>query len=101
MYAHPIEFIVGNLLGVVLGPMLTRCHPLTSFVWIHNALMSTGGSHSGYKMFYADFHDAHHQYFDYNYGIGNSTSFSPLHRPSHTTTTTNLYILFSISNYFI
>lgn len=73
MYAHPIEFIVGNLLGVVLGPILTRCHPLTSFVWIHNALMSTGGSHSGYKMFYADFHDAHHQYFDYNYGIGKIT----------------------------
>jgi sterol desaturase/sphingolipid hydroxylase (fatty acid hydroxylase superfamily) len=70
MYAHPIEFVVGNLLGVVLGPMLTRCHPMTSFVWIHNGLMSTGGSHSGYKMFYADFHDAHHQYFDYNFGIG-------------------------------
>jgi sterol desaturase/sphingolipid hydroxylase (fatty acid hydroxylase superfamily) len=70
MYAHPLEFITGNLLGVVLGPMLTRCHPLTSYIWIHNALMSTGGSHSGYKMFYADFHDAHHQYFDYNFGIG-------------------------------
>jgi sterol desaturase/sphingolipid hydroxylase (fatty acid hydroxylase superfamily) len=74
MYAHPLEFISGNLLGVVLGPMLTRCHPLTSYVWIHNALMSTGGSHSGYKMFYADFHDAHHQYFDYNFGIGLSSS---------------------------
>lgn len=71
MYAHPVEFIVGNLLGVVLGPMVTKCHPLTSYVWIHNALMSTGGSHSGYKMFYADYHDAHHQYFDYNFGIGN------------------------------
>jgi sterol desaturase/sphingolipid hydroxylase (fatty acid hydroxylase superfamily) len=72
MYAHPIEFVVGNLLGVVLGPMITRCHPLTSYIWIHNALMSTGGSHSGYKMFYAEFHDAHHQYFDYNFGIGES-----------------------------
>ena len=78
MYAHPVEFVGGNLLGVVLGPILTRCHPLTSFVWIHNALMSTGGSHSGYKMFYAEFHDAHHQYFDYNFGIGEFRSHSSL-----------------------
>ncbi len=70
MYAHPIEFALGNLLGVILGPLLTQCHPITSYVWICNALISTGGSHSGYKMFYADFHDQHHQYFDYNFGVG-------------------------------
>lgn len=70
MYAHPIEFVVGNLTGVILGPMLTHCHPITSYVWICNALILTGGSHSGYKFFFADFHDQHHQYFDYNFGVG-------------------------------
>ena len=70
MYAHPIEFVVGNLTGVILGPLLTRCHPITSYIWICNSLISTGGSHSGYMMCFADFHDQHHQYFDFNFGVG-------------------------------
>lgn len=74
-YAHPFEFIVGNLLGVILGPILTNCHPLTSYVWITNALISTGGSHSGYTFMGAAFHDAHHQYFDYNYGVGGALDY--------------------------
>ena len=69
MYAHPVEFILGNLLGVVFGPLLTQCHPITSYIWICNALIATGGSHSGYKMFFAEFHDQHHEYFDCNYGV--------------------------------
>ena len=74
-YAHPFEFIVGNLMGVILGPILTNCHPLTSYVWITNALISTGGSHSGYICMGAGFHDAHHQYFDYNYGVGGTIDY--------------------------
>jgi sterol desaturase/sphingolipid hydroxylase (fatty acid hydroxylase superfamily) len=74
-YAHPFEFVVGNLMGVILGPILTNCHPLTSYVWITNALISTGGSHSGYAFMGAAFHDAHHQYFDYNYGVGGTIDF--------------------------
>eukprot|EP00602_Paraphysomonas_sp_CaronLab_P004346 CAMPEP_0185031216 /NCGR_PEP_ID=MMETSP1103-20130426/18566_1 /TAXON_ID=36769 /ORGANISM="Paraphysomonas bandaiensis, Strain Caron Lab Isolate" /LENGTH=230 /DNA_ID=CAMNT_0027566665 /DNA_START=153 /DNA_END=845 /DNA_ORIENTATION=+ len=75
MYAHPVEYAVGNLMGVILGPILTNCHPMTSYVWIFNSLMTTGGSHSGHKLFDAEFHDAHHQYFDYNYGISGVTDF--------------------------
>ena len=74
-YAHPFEFIVGNLMGVILGPILTNCHPITSYVWITNALISTGGSHSGYSFMGAAFHDAHHQYFDYNYGVGGTLDY--------------------------
>ena len=74
-YAHPIEFIVGNLWGVILGPILTNCHPFTAYVWITNALFSTGGSHSGYGFMGAAFHDAHHQYFDYNYGVGGTLDY--------------------------
>lgn len=74
-YAHPIEYMVGNLLGVILGPILTKCHPLTSYVWIANAIVSTGGSHSGFSFMGASFHDAHHQYFDYNYGVGGAIDY--------------------------
>jgi sterol desaturase/sphingolipid hydroxylase (fatty acid hydroxylase superfamily) len=74
-YAHPFEFIVGNLTGIILGPLLTNCHPFTSYVWITNALFSTGGSHSGYSFMGAAFHDAHHQYFDYNYGVGGTIDY--------------------------
>jgi methylsterol monooxygenase len=73
VYAHPIEFIVGNMLGVILGPILTNCHPITSYVWVFNALANTtGSSHSGHTIFGGKGHDIHHQYFDYNYGVGES-----------------------------
>lgn len=52
MYAHPVEFLVGNLLGVVLGPMITTCHPFTSYVWIHMALMSTGSLTLSLSLFF-------------------------------------------------
>lgn len=74
-YAHPAEFVVGNLMRVILGPILTQCHPLTSYVWITNALISTGGSHSGYRFMGAAFHDAHHQFFDFNYGVGGTLDY--------------------------
>ena len=71
VYAHPIEFIFGNLLGVVLGPILTKCHPMTSYIWVFNALSNTTGSaHSGFTILAGKAHDIHHQYFDYNYGVG-------------------------------
>ena len=58
-------------MGVLLGPILTCCHPITGYVWVMNALVSTSASHSGYGMLNADYHDQHHQFFDYNYGVGN------------------------------
>jgi len=52
MYAHPIEFVFGNLAGVVLGPAITNCHPLTTAFWICLSLFTTGGSHSGTFYYY-------------------------------------------------
>jgi sterol desaturase/sphingolipid hydroxylase (fatty acid hydroxylase superfamily) len=34
------------------------------------ALASTSGSHSGYLLLGASDHDAHHELFDLNYGVG-------------------------------
>jgi len=70
VYANPIEFLVGNVGGVVLGPALTNCHPYSAAFWMAYALISTSLSHSGYVAFGAQGHDAHHEHFDYNYGVG-------------------------------
>lgn len=69
VYANPIEFIVGNVGGVVLGPALTNCHPYSAGFWMAFALTSTSLSHSGYFAFGAQHHDLHHEHFDYNYGV--------------------------------
>ena len=69
MYANPIEFAIGNLLGVVFGPYLTGAHPYTAYFWVVNALWSTGGSHSGYLFFDCETHDWHHEHFDYQFGV--------------------------------
>ena len=70
MYAHPLELQIGNVLGVILGPALTNCHPYTAYFWWAFSLISTGGSHSGYRFFSARDHDWHHEHFNYCYGVG-------------------------------
>jgi len=70
MYANPIEFALGNLAGVALGPVLTNCHPYTAYWWFAFALVTTGGSHSGYTFCAAYSHDAHHEFFNYHFGVG-------------------------------
>lgn len=70
MYANPIEFTIGNHLGVALGPVFSNCHPYTAFFWFFLSLFNTAGSHSGYYLFGAEEHDIHHEKFRYNYGVG-------------------------------
>jgi len=69
MFANPIEFCYGNVMGVVLGPVITNCHPLTGAFWMAFSLISTSCSHSGYRCLGAQNHDIHHEHFDYNYGV--------------------------------
>ena len=68
MYAHPLEFCIGNVMGIILGPCITNCHPLTMCGWLTMSLVSTSSTHSGYWMLGAEGHDHHHEHFDYNYG---------------------------------
>jgi len=70
VYAHPFEFVVSNIGGVALGPLVSSCHPYTSYFWYGYALMTTCCNHSGYKELGASTHDAHHEYFNYNFGGG-------------------------------
>lgn len=67
--AHPLEFLVGNLLPIYLGPIITNAHPLTSYFWFAAAIIGTCKGHSGYRIFgCADYHDEHHFYYKYIYG---------------------------------
>lgn len=68
-YAHPVEFIFGNVLCIGLGPILTNAHPFTAFFWFSAAMLSTCKGHSGYDWLNAATHDAHHQYTMYNFGV--------------------------------
>jgi sterol desaturase/sphingolipid hydroxylase (fatty acid hydroxylase superfamily) len=70
MYAHPLEYGIGNLGGVAAGIVLTNCHPLTAFAWTGFGVVSSTFGHSGYSFFGAQNHDFHHQYFSYNFGVG-------------------------------
>lgn len=69
VYAHPLEFLVGNLFPIFLGPILTNAHPFTCYVWFAAAMTSTCKGHSGYRIFgHADYHEEHHLLYNYNYG---------------------------------
>ena len=68
-YAHPLEFIFGNVLGIGAGPILTNAHPYTAYAWFTLALLSTCKGHSGYDILNARTHDIHHQLTNFNFGV--------------------------------
>ena len=70
MYANPVEFCIGNVLGVILGPALTNCSPVECAFWMCFSLASTSASHSGYRFMGATDHDLHHEHLYCNYGVG-------------------------------
>lgn len=69
VYTHPVEFFIGNVAGVALGPIVTNAHPYTAYLWYGLAMTDTCRVHSGYKFLGASRHDDHHNdYFNYNFG---------------------------------
>mgnify|MGYP000495028702 CR=1 FL=1 len=70
VFAHPVEYALSNVAGIALGPMLTNAHPYTAYFWFMLALVQTCRGHSGYHFLGADSHDAHHEFFNYNFGVG-------------------------------
>lgn len=63
VYAHPVEFLLANLAGVALGPILTNAHPYTAYLWYALAMSDTCRVHSGYAFLGAGRHDKHHHEF--------------------------------------
>jgi sterol desaturase/sphingolipid hydroxylase (fatty acid hydroxylase superfamily) len=80
-YSHPLEYLFGNILPVVLGPKLLgyRCHIWTFWMWLIVRLNRTIEFHSGYSFPWSpwrimpwfvggDFHDFHQSRVTGNYG---------------------------------
>jgi len=75
LYAHPIEFVVADLIPFTAGFVLFRPHIFFVFMWIVGACLGTQTHHSGYRLPWIagfdeqpDFHDFHHQRFNCCYG---------------------------------
>mmetsp|Transcript_13412 Transcript_13412/g.29128 ORF Transcript_13412/g.29128 Transcript_13412/m.29128 type:complete len:258 (-) Transcript_13412:3356-4129(-) len=70
VYAHPLEFAVGNIFPIYLGCMLTNAHPISChWIWFPLAMAGTCKGHCGYRIMGSiDPHDVHHLYFRHNYG---------------------------------
>jgi sterol desaturase/sphingolipid hydroxylase (fatty acid hydroxylase superfamily) len=82
-YAHPVEFIIGNVLPTNLGVVILggKIHSFTTALWIIIRIVKTTHAHCGYKFPWAllttlpgqtgsEFHNYHHAKF-----IGNYSSF--------------------------
>jgi len=70
VYAHPLEFVIGNYMGVALGPTLSGAHPAVGAFWFALTMFGTCLTHSGYGINTAvHHHDMHHEFFNCNFGV--------------------------------
>jgi len=80
-YAHPVEFIFGNILSTNMGGIIlgSKVHALTFGIWIIIRIVKTTEAHSGFQFPWSpstlisftipsDFHNYHHETFTGNYG---------------------------------
>ncbi len=78
-YAHWFEFLVGNVLPLMVGPLVRRSHVVTTWLWLSAAVVVTQLHHCGYAFPVVDmdhvvthqphFHDQHHKCPHSNYGL--------------------------------
>jgi sterol desaturase/sphingolipid hydroxylase (fatty acid hydroxylase superfamily) len=50
VYAHPLEFCLGNYAGVALGPALVGCEVRVAAAWYAFCVFGTCFTHSGYRL---------------------------------------------------
>ena len=81
VYTHPIEFVLGNLVPLVAGPMIlgTHMHISTVFTWFAGRTFSTLDGHSGYEFSFSPFNmkqsDSGYHAYHHLHNIGNYGSF--------------------------
>jgi len=87
LYAHPVEFVVADLVPFTAGFLIFRPHLFFVFIWVVGACLGTQTHHSGYRLPWIadfdeqpDFHDFHHKRFNCCYG--NIGWFDALHGTS-------------------
>lgn len=75
-YAHPVEWIFGNILPVIFAALFFKFHAVVWFSWITIAISGTVIAHCGFKHFDvltfswrdSQIHDFHHTHQNTNYG---------------------------------
>jgi len=63
IYCHPLEYLLSNLLPVVIGPCIAQSHVLFAWFWYSLIIFFTTVNHSGYHFPFlpsSEFHDFHH-----------------------------------------
>jgi len=75
LHAHPIEFVLADLIPFTAGFVVFRPHIFFVHMWFVGACLGTQTHHSGYRLPWIagfdeqpDFHDFHHQRFSCCYG---------------------------------
>ena len=81
LYAHPVEFIFGNMMPTIIGPAILgpQCHIATVWAWYIIRFGENIDGHSGYEFSWspyrlipfsssAEYHDFHHSANVGNYG---------------------------------
>merc|ERR1711871_1716960 len=48
IYAHPLEFVIGNIGPVLAGPIIAGTHIVVLWVWLVGSMFATMLGHSGY-----------------------------------------------------
>lgn len=77
-YAHPTEYVLGNILPVFAGPKLlgSSMHLITLLVWLTFKIFRAASIHSGYSFPWSpfqateEFHSLHHSLNTGNYATG-------------------------------
>ena len=83
IYAHPIEFVFGNLVPMAAGPMIlgSNMHISAVFTWYALRTISTLDGHSGYEFSWSPFNqipwlcDSGYHNYHHLHNLGNYSSF--------------------------
>jgi len=75
IYAHPVDFLLSNIIPFTAGIFAMRSHIFFVWMWEFGAILGTQSHHSGYRWPWLwsfdsqpNFHDYHHEKFKVNYG---------------------------------
>eukprot|EP00455_Lapot_gusevi_P014815 TRINITY_DN17463_c0_g1_i1.p1 TRINITY_DN17463_c0_g1~~TRINITY_DN17463_c0_g1_i1.p1 ORF type:complete len:157 (-),score=32.90 TRINITY_DN17463_c0_g1_i1:112-582(-) len=80
-YAHPMEYLLANMIPTAIGPLLCGAHLYTFFMWLILRIGETIDGHCGYEFPWSPYrlipfsgsasvHDFHH-----SHNVGNFASF--------------------------
>jgi sterol desaturase/sphingolipid hydroxylase (fatty acid hydroxylase superfamily) len=67
-YAHPLEHVISNISTLYIPPIISGLNIWVTIIYNYLSISSVICSHSGYKHMGAERHDAHHKFFNVNYG---------------------------------